>query len=187
MNKIDLIEFINKNKISLGIANNKTELRKINDDIGYGRFACDNIKKDEAVFRAGCLWLTHEEKINFDKDYFLAIENAYWFQGGLTPDLNGTHNHSCDPNCYFEDYSIRALRDIKKDEQLTIDYSSFINHNYVILNKCSCGALNCREVITGKDWLIYDLPSKYSFKVSSEILRHYLNILKASNSSMLCL
>lgn len=182
MNKIDLIKFINNNKISLGIANKKTEIRKINDEIGCGRFAIEDINENETVYRVGCLWLSHEERINFDVDYFLAIENAYLFQGGLSPELNGTHNHSCDPNCYFEDYNVRAFRNIKKDEQLTLDYSSFINHKFVILDNCKCGSSNCREVVTGLDWLIYDLPGKYDFKVSSEILRHYLNIQKEKHS-----
>lgn len=182
MNKIDLIKFINDNKISLGIANKKTEIRKINDEVGYGRFATDDINEDEIVYKNGGLWLTHDERKNFEEDYFHLIDKAYFFQGGLSPELNGSHNHSCDPNCYVEDYTVRAIRNIKKDEQLTIDYSSFINHNYVILNKCGCGASDCREVVTGLDWLIYDLPEKYNYKVSSEILRHYLSIQKEKHS-----
>jgi len=182
MNKIDLIKFINDNKISLGIANKKTELREVNNSVGFGRYAIEKILQDEAVYRIGGMWLTHEEREEYNEDYFHLIDKVYFFQGGLYPELNGSHNHSCDPNCYIEDNTIRAHRDIKKDEQLTVDYSSFINHNYVILNKCGCGASDCREVVTGLDWLIYDLPEKYNYKVSSEILRHYLNIQKEKHS-----
>jgi len=182
MNKIDLIKFINNNKISLGIASTKTELRIVDKNIGHGRFALEDIHQDEAVYRIGGIWLSHDERQEFKEDYFHLIDKLYFFQGGLSPDLNGSHNHSCEPNCYLEDNTIRAIKDIKKDEHLTVDYSSFINHNYVILNKCGCGSPNCREVVTGLDWLIYDLPSKYNFKVSSEILRHYLNIQKEKHS-----
>ena len=74
--------------------------------------------------------------------------------------------------------SIRALRDIHKDEELTIDYSTFINHDFIIFAECGCGSNHCRKQVTGKDWLIHKLPLKYNYKVSQRIIikwLHYLN------------
>lgn len=182
MTKHDLIKFINDNDISLGVASALTEIRFINDSIGYGRYAKEDILIDTIIYNAGGIWLTQEEKDRYTKDYFLYSSGQFYFQGSFNPYHNGSHNHSCDPNCYFEDFTIKAMRDIKKDEQLTIDYSSFINHNEIIIRECKCNSINCREIVTGKDWLIYDLPGKYNYRVSSEILRHYLNIQKGARS-----
>lgn len=39
-------------------------------------------------------------------------------------------NHSCDPSCYFKGVlSFYARRDLKKGEEVTIDYTTFLpNH-----------------------------------------------------------
>ena len=62
-------------------------------------------------------------------------------------------NHSCQPNVAFDRQgNYVALRDIKKDEELFLDYGwMFTDPKFKM--KCVCGALNCRQVITGRDWL----------------------------------
>lgn len=62
-------------------------------------------------------------------------------------------NHSCSPNMdYDKKGNFVAARNIKKDEELLTDYGRMLTEkNYKM--KCSCGAANCRGVITGKDWL----------------------------------
>ena len=72
-------------------------------------------------------------------------------------------NHSCDPNCITKYYSLKkrdiiAVRDIKKGEELTVDYSTgaiygfgkggFVTEEGSIM-KCKCGSRNCRIYITG--------------------------------------
>lgn len=63
-------------------------------------------------------------------------------------------NHSCDPNCFIRGQcELVALRDIKKGEELTYDYSTTMDDNYkyasrsLWTNKCNCGAKNCRRSI----------------------------------------
>jgi len=68
-------------------------------------------------------------------------------------------NHSCDPNCGIKPnllgaYDLIALKNGKRDEEVTFDYAL---QNYVIdyfTEKCACGTAICREDITG--WR--DLP-----------------------------
>lgn len=173
MSKHNLIKYINDNEISLGSANKKTEIKSVTN-MGYGRFAIDDIDEEEIIYRAGGFWLTEEEREVYNEDYFQLVEGEWHFQGGLKYYLNGCHNHSCDPNAYLQDYIVRALRPIKKGEQITIDYSSFIYHNYTIIKECSCNSKNCRKTITGNDWRLYNLPEKYHYRVSGTILRKWL-------------
>jgi SET domain-containing protein len=63
-------------------------------------------------------------------------------------------NHSCDPNMvYDEKDNIIAKRDIKKGEELTIDYANFVV-NVDQDFECRCGAKNCRKHIKKDDWKI---------------------------------
>ena len=54
---------------------------------------------------------------------------------------------------------IFAKEDIKKDEELTVDYAFIDNEDYKF--KCTCGSKDCRETITGFDWKIKELQDKY--------------------------
>lgn len=68
-----------------------------------------------------------------------------------------TFNHSCSPNAYVRGKSeLVAIRDIKKEEEITYDYSTTMNDNEEkIVNagrklwtcKCNCGSKNCRGII----------------------------------------
>jgi hypothetical protein len=173
MSTEDLINFINNKEISLGAASEKTELRFIKN-IGHGRFAIDTIKEGEIIYRAGGIWLSENERSKYSQDYFQLVEGAWHFQGGLKYYLNGCHNHSCNPNAYCQEYIIRALKDIKKDEEITIDYSAFIYHPYTIIESCNCGSTDCRKTILGTDWKNYNLPKKYNFRVAGHILEMWL-------------
>ena len=52
-----------------------------------------------------------------------------------------------------------AMRDIEKDEELTVDYAFIDNEDYAF--KCTCGSPDCRGTITGYDWKIKELQEKY--------------------------
>lgn len=173
MSKHTLIKFLNDNDIPLGLSSNTTELRPVNN-VGYGRFATQNINNEEIIYRIGGMWITRDERDQYTEDYFHLVDDAWHFQGGLKYYLNGCHNHSCEPNAYLQDNIIKALRNIEQDEQITIDYASFIDHGYTILENCSCGSSICRKHITGNDWLLHRLPERYSYRVSGSILRKWL-------------
>lgn len=66
-------------------------------------------------------------------------------------------NHSCQPNCEMQKWSVNgqfrmalfALRDIEGSEELTYDYN-FSLFNPAEGQECKCGSDNCRGVIGGK-------------------------------------
>ena len=53
-------------------------------------------------------------------------------------------NHSCDPNTKVEDNADVAIKDIKKGEEITSDYSvANIQKHFA----CNCGSKKCRGYI----------------------------------------
>ena len=71
-------------------------------------------------------------------------------------------NHSCDPNLgWTPDGALVALRDIGEDEELTVDYATFIDDPSFTLF-CHCGTYRCRQVIEGSDWQIPQLQRRYA-------------------------
>ncbi|RNE95879.1 putative SET domain protein, partial [Trypanosoma rangeli] len=66
-------------------------------------------------------------------------------------------NHSCNPNCIFgEDHSLNVIasRDIKKDEELTMDYSTFCDYTMKPF-PCSCASECCRGMIVPDEAALY--------------------------------
>ena len=62
-------------------------------------------------------------------------------------------NHSCSPNVgFYGSDDFVAMRSIKRGEELCWDYA-FDENNPKFRMRCHCGAVNCRCVVTGCDWL----------------------------------
>ena len=57
-------------------------------------------------------------------------------------------NHSCDPNTAYDGLNVVTTRSIKKGEELTLDYASFLDEHMEPF-QCQCGSDNCRGLITG--------------------------------------
>jgi hypothetical protein len=57
-------------------------------------------------------------------------------------------NHSCNANCAYEGLNVIALKNINTNEELTLDYATFLNENIEPFT-CTCGAVNCRGLIKG--------------------------------------
>lgn len=61
-------------------------------------------------------------------------------------------NHSCDPNLRYDSAgNVVAARDIRKGEEVFIDYGFFVV-NFDEPFTCACGAQNCRGRIRRQDW-----------------------------------
>ena len=81
-------------------------------------------------------------------------------------------NHSCDPNTFVltdRRSGVRrvwALKDIRKDDELTWDYAINIWEEWVAPVPCNCGAENCRKIIRGN-----------YFTLPREVQRRYLPLL----------
>lgn len=57
-------------------------------------------------------------------------------------------NHSCNPNTAYIGLNVVATRSIRKGEELTLDYSTFLDENMQSF-ACQCGSSNCRKIISG--------------------------------------
>lgn len=77
------------------------------------------------------------------------VNHAIQFSNHLWRDSRGLAkylNHSCSPNCFISGvFDIYTLRDIEKGEELTWDYSTSEDSDWVVPGgKCLCLTANCR-------------------------------------------
>ena len=81
-------------------------------------------------------------------------------------DLGYYLNHSCHPNAGFKaSHFIAALRAIRPDEEITIDYASVINIPKWDMS-CCCGHKNCRKMIESYSQSPKAIQKKYKEMVS---------------------
>jgi len=132
----------------------KIEARRTN--AGKGLFAAERIKKGSTILEILGKRITEEESGEWD----LQIEeNTFIRSPKIAPD--NYLNHSCDPNAFMKkigrNFSLVALKSIKKDEEIMFDYDTTDYDNKAIQKKhfpeCLCGAKNCRKVIRGFKYL----------------------------------
>ena len=98
------------------------------------------LKKGKIVSQDEIKNLSEFEKIHLDK----IGENEY-----EVIESPGCYiNHSCEPNVEEKDRTGYALRDIKKGEEITIDYDkiAYLEKPF----ECHCGSKNCRGFVRGR-------------------------------------
>jgi hypothetical protein len=98
----------------------------------------------------------------YDLDITLQVGlDAFKLPNGSLDDFT---NHSCNPNTGIRltdrGTVILALRDIAAHEELTYDYSTYLNNSYESL-RCLCGAANCRGVVGNFSTLPAELRRRY--------------------------
>ncbi len=82
-------------------------------------------------------------------------------------------NHNCDPSCYInKDNHICALKNIKKGEEITIDYST-TNCDESWSMKCLCNSKNCRKLILPIQYLPLDIFKKFIGKMPIYVEEKY--------------
>lgn len=98
-------------------------------------------------------------------------------------------NHSCSPNCIEKMKTIvikdiYALRDIKKGEELTTDYTltavdQFAGKGFWVMD-CKCGSKNCRGKVTGDFFTLpKEIQGKFYGNLPSSIIKKYKDLLKS--------
>ncbi|KAG2665893.1 hypothetical protein I3760_15G029600 [Carya illinoinensis] len=88
--------------------------------------------------------------------YFMTLNGSEVIDACAKGNLGRFINHSCAPNCRTEKWMVNgeiciglfALRDIKKDEEVTFDYN-YVRVFGAAAKKCHCGAPQCRGYIGG--------------------------------------
>lgn len=90
-------------------------------------------------------------------------------------------NHSCEPNCEMQKWSVNglprmalfAMGDIEPGQELTYDYN-FSLFNPAEGQVCKCGSKECRGVIGGKSQRVRPLENKVSFGLIFISFFHYI-------------
>ncbi len=148
---------------------------KISD---FGMIADDDISQDELVYIKGGHILTRDEF------YASKIINSYlpisdnYVIGAKTieeeEEIKLYNNHSCSPNCGMRgDIVFVAINNIKKGEELVVDYAFIDNEDYRF--RCNCGSADCRKIITGFDWQIESVQKKYNKKYFSAYVQSLIS------------
>lgn len=134
----------------------KTELRFINDQVGYGVFATSFIPEGTIVYVKDSL-----ELIISPTDYLMQTKEmrevvdkySYIDEGGnriVSWDFAKYVNHCCNCNTISTGYGFEmAIRDILQGEQITDEYGIFNIEEEMVL---VCGESNCRKRIAPDDF-----------------------------------
>ena len=117
-----------------------------------GLYAATNIKKNTKIIEyKGKIITVKETETNpkFDNNkaiYLFNLNKKYDLDGDFTYNTARLINHSCDPNCEVDGVGLKlwiyAVKDIKKNEELTYDYGFSFDKDYKDF-PCRCGAKKC--------------------------------------------
>ena len=140
-----------------------------------GLYASKDIKCGARIINYKGKLITNTEveqnpKFDNDKDiYLFDINKRYSLDGDFSWNTARLINHSCNPNCEVDGKGYKiwiiAIKDIKKNEELTYDYGFSYDEDYKQF-PCKCRAKNCCGYIVRSEsrWRI----SK-KFRKSSQI------------------
>jgi hypothetical protein len=134
---------------------------------GYGLFCTSDIKKGEVVAIKGGRLLSRDKMVTESPaDSYLPITDELCLAAGSCDEAGLIKlyiNHSCESNCYMlNDRTMAAKRQIKANEEITIDYAYIDNEKYEF--PCNCRSASCRKIIKGDDWIrIKDQNNKRYF------------------------
>jgi len=132
---------------------------KCNALSGYGIYAAKNMAPGEIIFASEEKphrlvtkkyvqqnW-SDEERENFRR-YAWPVSSEVYVLWDNSPAEWSPQNHSCNPNTKYEGLNVIAVKSIAKGEELTLDYTTFLN-NEMESFICNCGAENCKKIIQG--------------------------------------
>ena len=138
-----------------------------------GLYAATDIKKNTKIIEyKGKIITVKETETNpkFDNDkaiYLFNLNKKYDLDGDFKYNTARLINHSCDPNCEVDGVGLKlwiyAIKDIKKNEELTYDYGFSFDKDYRDF-PCRCGAKKCVGFIVNSQsrWRIKKLKKRKS-------------------------
>lgn len=152
-----------KHIIKEGIARHQRKKKpyiiKGNAIAGFGIYAERDVKEGEIIFTGEershrivtkryveTNW-NDEQKLNFRR-YAYALSEEVFVLWDDDPSKWAPQNHSCNANTGLDGLNVIALRKIAKGEELTLDYSNFLDENMEPF-ECKCGSPECHGMITG--------------------------------------
>lgn len=130
-----------------------------NSKAGYGIFATRAIYKHEVIFpgeeSAQRIVTKQYVETNWSEEakevfrrYAYPISNEVFLLWDNDPNGWAPQNHSCVPNTAYDGLNVNALHDIPIGEELTLDYTTFLDENMEPF-ECRCGNAQCRGLIKG--------------------------------------
>lgn len=124
---------------------------------GLGLFARRDIRRGELVFTIRGKIKTDDEwsKTKVNQEHLHQVD---WDKFMLVEPPSCFCNHSCNPNCGDRGNKFYAMKNIKKGQEITVDYDTF---EWDWIMKCKCGEENCRKVIRGFKFLPDKTKKKY--------------------------
>jgi uncharacterized protein len=139
----------------------KLYLAHTGNGTGRGIFAKVDFKKGDPIFTwRGVSKKGKKVKYPYIGRTWLPVGEFEW----LAPPRNSPGwyiNHSCNPNAGIKDsIKIVAMKNIKRGEEVTIDYSTSESEKGWYL-KCHCKSKNCRGIIRSYEFLPPKLKQKY--------------------------
>jgi len=142
-----------------------------------GLYASKNIKSGSKIIEYIGKLISKKEtetnpKFNNEKDiYLFNLNSKYDLDGDYSWNKARFINHSCNPNCEVEGKGLKlwitAIKDIKKDEELSYDYGFGYDVDYKKF-PCKCGSQNCSGYIVreGSRWRINKKFKKNNFRIN---------------------
>ena len=133
---------------------------KESQDKGRGLYAAGDIRKDEVILKFNGPHVKIESLAGIPQDVQDHLFNIGLDEYLIAREPGVYTNHSCDPNAgIVRDVLLVAMRDIKKDEEITFDYSMITADGWTL--ECHCGTLSCRNIIGNYKDLPNELKRKY--------------------------
>ena len=135
------------------------------DRNGKGLYATQDIKEGTRIIDYVGKIITKkqtEESERFDNSkpiYLFNLNNKYDLDGDVKSNIARLINHSCSNNCDYEGKGLKlwvvAIKNIKKNEELTCDYGFSYDSDYKQF-PCKCSSKNCVGYIVreGSRWRI---------------------------------
>ena len=116
---------------------------------GTGRFAVKPIFEGSLVgIIGGILVNIPDNKISMPVSREIYLNQLFMTQ-------RASINHSCEPNLVLKGFNkLIAKKDIKPDEELTVDCGSIcMGEGSILIENCMCGSNKCRKTIKTNDYL----------------------------------
>jgi D-alanine-D-alanine ligase len=160
LGQADFLKMIIADGLTRYSANQKCYEMRGNSIAGYGIFANRDIAYKELIFnleeapqRIATLphiqqnWNAQQKEIF--KKYAYAVSNEVFLLWSNNPAEWAPQNHSCNANTAYQGLNVVAKRAIQKGEELTLDYTTFLDDTMEPF-VCTCGAAGCKGLIKGQ-------------------------------------
>jgi D-alanine-D-alanine ligase len=129
--------------------NNTSTSLKGTSIAGFGIYACSNLpagyvlfngegKAQRMVTRRHVETHWNEADKETFRRYAYPVSRELFILWDENPSEWAPQNHSCDPNTAYDGLNVVTTRNIKKGEELTLDYASFLDEHMEPF-QCQCG------------------------------------------------